>query len=231
MGRLRSRKPSKIVTISFILSMVGYGVSGYTAEVDGFLQAQFGSVERIVIEAIKKDFGAHQEISEVGEDTLTGTKTLQIQKVRVGEMELPADVSYIFGYKCKCLTQVIVSWQLPKNATFANRQKALEEITLVAKKIAERSWDGGEILTGRVSNKIKEGDMTNYFFFRGVALDKSAITVWGTPVLIAKKTSFSQKTAEMSTLTANIDQLQKLGVNYELNIKKPDLKRLSSETF
>lgn len=204
---------------------------GLAVTVSGFLHAQFGDKEEIVTEAIRSDFGNSQAIESLSKDAATGTKTLKIKLARLDPINLPATVSYIFGYKCNCLIQVSVVWQLPKKITAKERKEFLATISDLSKNFANRPWGSGEILTGRVSGEIKENQTTNYFFFRGVAEDHSAITVWGAPVTIVKAKSEPERESQQTSLTANIDALETLGVNYELNVKRPDLKRVSNQNF
>lgn len=199
--------------------------------VSGFLHAQFGDREEIVIDAIKSDFGNSQVIESLPKDAATGTKTLKIKLARLDPINLPATISYIFGYKCNCLIQVSVVWQLPKKITAKERKEFLTTISDLSRNFAAKPWGSGEILTGRVSGEIKENQTTNYFFFRGVAEDHSAITVWGAPVTIVKAKSEPKRESQQTSLTANIDALETVGVNYELNVKRPDLKRVSNQNF
>ncbi len=203
----------------------------YAVEVEGFLNAAFGSHEAIVVDAIKKDFGESQKIQFYPVDERTGTKTIEIKVPHFTPLDVPATISYILGYKCHCLIQVSVVWQLPQNITPAQRNSALENISKLVTAYSTKVWTDGSILLGRVSDETKEGQTTNYIFFRGVASDSSAITVWGAPVIIVKNTSTTPADKDKAALTANIDKLQTLGVSYELNVKKPDLKRVHTQSF
>ena len=208
---------------------IGFIPVAFAVIVSGFLHAQFGDKEGIVIDAIKSDFGKSQAIESLPQDAATGTKTLKIKLPSLDPINLPATLSYILGYKCNCLIQVSVVWQLPKKITAKERKDFLTTISELSRNFANRPWGNGEVLTGRVSGEIKENQTTNYFFFRGVAEDHSAITVWGAPITIVKTKSASKREAQQTSLTANIDRLETLGVNYELNVKRPDLKRVSSQ--
>lgn len=208
---------------------IGVMQSAMAVTVNGFLRAQFGDKEEIVINAIKNDFGKNQTIEIQPEDAATGTKTLKVKIASLEPINLPTTISYILGYKCNCLIQVSVVWQLPIKITPKERKQYLATISELSANFASRPWGNGEILTGRVSGAITENKTTNYFFFRGVAEDHSAITVWGAPITIVKTKSASTDAAQKTNLTANIDDLETLGVNYELNVKRPDLKRVSSQ--
>lgn len=215
----------KRLAVIVSLSVYHFLLVAHATEVEGFLHAQFGDSETIVIESIKADFGKNQEINFLPEDATTGTKTLKIKVNRLEPINLPATISYIFGHRCKCLIQVSAVWPLPKNITPKERNQFLQIISDMSKNFANKTWENGEVFTGRVSGEIKENQVTNYFFFRGVAADQSAITVWGAPVIIVKNNS------KQPSLTANIDSLDTLGVNYELNVKRPDLKRTSTQNY
>lgn len=214
----------------FLIAMWSISRS-YAAEVEGFLNAAFGSREDIVVDAIKKDFGESQKIQLYPVDEQTGTKTIEIKVPNFTPLDVPATISYILGYKCHCLIQVSVVWQLPQNITHAQRNSALENISKLVTSLSTKAWADGSILLGRVSDEIKEGQTSNYVFFRGVASDNSAITVWGAPVIIVKNISTAQADKGKATLTANIDKLQILGASYELNVKRPDLKRVYTQSF
>ena len=89
------------------------GVSQEWATIDGFRSARFGSSERGVLRAVKKDFMIKgKNVSRVvnpNEKTLT--LSIDVNDLLVGSG--PSKVFYILGYKSKKLIHVNVVWGRP----------------------------------------------------------------------------------------------------------------------
>lgn len=228
----RSMMTKKICAAAFLL-MSTYVYAADLPPIDGFRSARFGANEGIVRAAINKDFGVAADKIKEQADPRTATKSLEVALTKLEPINVPATISYILGYKCRCLIQVNVVWNLPENNTVAQRDEALVGASALAKHFAGKSWSGGEVLSDRISGEPKEGLVTNYFFFRGVAPSGHAVTVWGAPVTLvkAKGSPPSADGKNESGLTADIDKLRTIAVTYELNVKSPDLRRVSVDGF
>jgi hypothetical protein len=86
------------------------GFSHELAVLDGFRSAKFGSSERSVYSAIKKDFKINDKnISRVVHPTQK-TVTLGINVKGLITGSGPSKVFYVFGYKSKKLIHVSVNW-------------------------------------------------------------------------------------------------------------------------
>ena len=89
------------------------GASQEWATIDGFRSARFGSSERAVLSAVKKDFMIKdKDVSRVvnpNEKTLT--LSIDVNDLLVGSG--PSKVFYILGYKSKKLIHVNVVWGRP----------------------------------------------------------------------------------------------------------------------
>ncbi|MCC6137902.1 MAG: hypothetical protein IT287_04675 [Bdellovibrionaceae bacterium] len=194
-------------------------------DINGFRDASFGSAKNVVMDAIVRDFGiARSQIKEI-KDSRTGTELLEVELEKLDPITAPVKISYTLGYKCNCLIQVNVVWKLPETVTMTQRQDALVALSELARHFSNKpSWEGGEVITDRVPGEAKDGQTTNYFFFRGVTAANSAVSVWGAPVTMVKN-----KTAP--GLVADIDKVKLLAVTYELNVKTPDLKKIDVERF
>ena len=80
------------------------------AIIDGFRSARFGSSERAVLSAVKKDFMIKdKDISRVvNQNEKTVTLSIDVNDLLVGSG--PSKIFYIFGYKSKKLIHVNVVW-------------------------------------------------------------------------------------------------------------------------
>jgi hypothetical protein len=86
------------------------GVSQEWAVVDGFRSAKFGSSERSVYNAIKKDFKINDKnVSRVVHPTQkTVTLSINVKGPIAGSG--PSKIFYVFGYKSKKLIHISVIW-------------------------------------------------------------------------------------------------------------------------
>ena len=86
------------------------GVSQEWAVVDGFRSAKFGSSERSVYSAIKKDFKINDKnVSRVVHPTQkTVTLSINVKGLIAGSG--PSKVFYVFGYKSKKLIHISIIW-------------------------------------------------------------------------------------------------------------------------
>ena len=89
------------------------GASQEWATIDGFRSAKFGSSERVVLGAIKKDFRVKgKSISRVvNPNEKTVTLSIDVNNLLAGSG--PSKVFYILGYKSKKLIHVNVVWGRP----------------------------------------------------------------------------------------------------------------------
>lgn len=198
-----------------------WGVIAQAAEVRGFRYAEFGASEAILRQQIAEDFNVSDtDIKTLEPDTCTGTQTLEIKLSRLGPIESPVTISYILGYRCRCLIQVNVVWTLPDNITKVQREKSFSAITTLSEFFSKQLWKGAEVFQGRILGTPKVNQITNYIFFRAVMPDYTAVTIWGAPVVITKHVDANQV-----SLTADTQSLKALAVTYEVNIKRPDLMR------
>jgi len=86
------------------------GASQQWAVIDGFRSAKFGSSERSVYNAIKKDFKVNEiNVSRVVHPTQK-TVTLGINVKGLIAGSGPSKVFYVFGYKTKKLIHISVVW-------------------------------------------------------------------------------------------------------------------------
>ena len=196
-----------------------WGVIALASEVRGFRYTEFGASEAILRQQIAEDFNVSDaDIKTLEPDTCTGTQTLEVKLSRLGPIESPVTISYILGYRCRCLIQVNVVWTLPEDITKVQREKSFAAITTLSEFFSKQLWKGAEVLQGRVFGTPKVNQITNYIFFRAVMPDYTAVTIWGAPVVIAKHVD-----ANEVSLTADTQSLKTLAVTYEVNIKRPDL--------
>jgi len=89
------------------------GASQEWAIIDGFRSARFGSSERAVLSAVKKDFMIKdKDVSRVvNPNEKTVTLSIDVNDLLVGSG--PSKIFYILGYKSKKLIHVNVVWGRP----------------------------------------------------------------------------------------------------------------------
>lgn len=190
------------------------------------------------------------DISALDSDVCNGTKTLEVKlpkldldhiPVAIGTqvttnprltidaqatanapltIDAPVTISYILGYRCRCLIQVNIVWTLPEKITTGQRNNALSAIKTLSDLFSKQLWNDAEVFEGRIFGKPEVKQITNYIFFRAMMSDYTAVTVWGAPVMIS---GYGDKGA--SPRMADTSKLKTLAVTYELNTKRPDLMR------
>lgn len=221
LNRTHFLRPAKALIRFLYINALALGALAQAAEISGFRYAEFGASEAVLRQQIAEDFNiSDTDIKGLEPDTCTGTQTLEVKLSRLGPIDAPATISYILGYRCRCLIQVNVIWILPESITTMQREKAFSAITTLSEFFSNQLWQGAEVFKGRIFGAPKENQVTNYIFFRAAMPDYTAVTIWGAPVVIAKQV-YHDKTS----LTANTNILKKFAVTYELNIKRPDLMR------
>ncbi len=198
------------------------------AEVTGFRSARFGDGEKAVISAASADLGIKAGDLKRTEDPAAKVTTLTAKVKNFAPMNLPASITYVLGYKCKCLTQVGILWDFPEGTTTEQRKTALIGINALVNRFMGEAWGKDETITNRVMGDVKEGSENPIVFFRGQNKNGGAITLAGAPVKMTKAAKDGKKD---EALSANIDGIRNISLSYEKDAVNPDVYRVDVTGF
>src|ERR1700751_4618210 len=154
--------------------------------VTGFRTALFGSDEKTVIEAVKKDPKVDGSAIQKTQDPVGRITTLSVKVADFAPLNLPATVNYVMGYKCACLVQVNIGWTFPASATSEQRTTAMAGVVALVNRFASRPWDKDKAVVNRAAGQVAEGTENALIFFHGQNAQGSAITLLGGPVKMTK---------------------------------------------
>ncbi|MDD3181803.1 MAG: hypothetical protein PHD48_03235 [Alphaproteobacteria bacterium] len=215
------------------LSVMCLWASGAQAmEITGFRSAEFGQKEAQVAEAAQKDLKVSAAQVKKNIDKTAGVTVLSVDLKSFEPLSLPAEVSYVLGSKCNCLTQVIVSWRFPERTTMETRGVAMQGIAGLAGHFSQGSWGKNETITNRVMSQAKEGEDNTIIFFRGQNPSGSAVTLLASPVKMMKPKDAKKGSKDANeALAANIDGIAVVSLSYEKDSKNPDIKKMDLSGF
>ncbi|HLW79978.1 MAG TPA: hypothetical protein VKU44_10315 [Terriglobia bacterium] len=211
--------------------------------VTGFRGAQFGTDEKAVIEAAKKDLKVDATAIQKTQDPMGRITTLSVKVPDFPPLNLPATVNYVLGYKCACLVQVNIGWTFPASATNEQRTTAMAGVVALVNRFASRPWDNDKAVVNRAAGQVAEGSENALIFFHGENLKGSAITLLGGPVKMTKTPanggSAGDKKAESaskvggaaSALAADVDAIRTVTLLYEKDAAHPDIYRPDADSF
>ena len=201
-------------------------------EVTGFRSAHFGANEKAVTDAISADLGVKAGDVQRAQDPAAKVTTLTAKTKFFEPLNLPASITYVLGYKCNCLIQVNVLWELPEGTTVDQRKTAMVAIGALTNHLMERNWGKDEALTNRVTGDVKEGSENAIVFFRGQNKSGGAITLAGAPVKMTKAEKAPEASAKKTeALAANIDAIKSVLLTYEKDAVNPDAYRVNVNGF
>lgn len=198
------------------------------ADIQGFKSATFGSTEAVVLRSLQTDFDVKATDVVTTSDAVTGVRKLEVKLPKLEPIEEPATLTYLIGYKCKCLVQTNISWSIPEKSSKDRREGAMAAMASLLDHFKKKDWKPSEVIEGRVAGELKEGVATNYIFFRGTNDRNSSVTLWGAPVTILKAKAPAKGESE---LTADVDTINQIVVSYELDYKTPDIKRFNTTGY
>ncbi|MFA5040410.1 MAG: hypothetical protein WC464_02095 [Bdellovibrionales bacterium] len=210
--------------IGFLLS----GSAAVAADINGFRSARFGATEKAVIEAAVTDLKIKSSDIQRSVDPATKVTALSAKLSSFAPLDLPATVAYVMGYKCNCLTRVVLSWEFPEKATVEQRKTAMVGIAALVDRFTSDTWGKEETVTNRVTGEVKEGSSNIIVFFRGQNKNGSAVTLTGAPVKMEKTAKEEKKD---NALSANIDDLKAVSLIYEKSADNPDIFRIDVTGF
>jgi hypothetical protein len=208
------------------LTMVG---SAQAAEVTGFRSARFGGNEKVTIAAAMSDLEVKAGDILRAQDSVTKVTTLTAKVKNFRPLNVPASVTYVLGYKCNCLTQVSIAWNLPEGITPEQRKTTMVGVTALSNRFAGENWGKDETIANRVIGDVKEGSENAIIFFRGQNKTGGAVTLAGAPVKMVKVGAKDGKID--APLSANIDGLKNISLNYEKDAVNPDIYRVDVTGF
>lgn len=203
--------------------------SAQAMDVTGFRSAQFGQKEAQVSQAAQKDLKVSADQVKQNVDKAAGVTVLSVELKSFEPLNLPAEVSYVLGNKCNCLTQVIVSWHFPQGLNAEKRGEAMQGIAALSGHFAQGAWGKDETITNRVTRQAKAGEENTIIFFRGQNASGSAVTLLASPVKMINPKD--EKQANKEALAANIDEIAVVSLSYEKDSKNPDVKKLDLSGF
>lgn len=220
---------SPLRTIGKILPLAALGClvvasAAQAGEVDGFRSARFGQKENEVMAAAAKDLGVKENAFARSKDETLKVSVLTAKLPRFAPLDVPATVNYVFGYKCNCLMQVSVAWDMPDAKNVEARKSAMRGVGALAGKFQAQKWGKDETVVNRLPGEAKEGEESTIIFFRGQNKEGGAITLAGAPVKMEKGKS-------SEGLVANIDNLKNVTLIYEKNALEPDIYRVDVSGF
>lgn len=216
--------------IALALGVMCLWSSGVQAmDINGFRCAQFGQKEAQILEAAQKDLKVSAAQVKKNIDQTAGVTVLNVELKNFEPLNLPAEVSYILGNKCNCLTQVIVSWHFPEGINTDKRAEAMQGVAALAGHFAKETWGKDETIVNRVMNQAKEGEDNTIIFFRGQNPTGSAVTLLASPVKMMKPKD--EKSSGKDGLAANIDTINVVSLSYEKDSKNPDVKKIDLSGF
>lgn len=211
--------------------------------VTGFRAAQFGSDEKAVIEAVKKDLKVDGSAIQKTHDPNGRITTLSVKVPDFAPLDLPATVNYVLGYKCACLVQVSIGWTFPASATSEQRTTAMAGVVALVNRFASRPWDKDKAVVNRAAGQVAEGSENALIFFHGQNAQGSAITLLGGPVKMTKTSANGAPAAEKnsesasktdgaaSPLAADVDGIKTVTLLYEKDAVHPDIYRPDADSF
>lgn len=200
--------------------------AAYAYEVEGFRSARFGQKETEVTAAIAKDLGVKKTDIVHKENDEMGVTVLSARLSKFEPLDIPATISYVLGYKCRCLVQVTIVWDFPEKENENLRRMAMRGIGALAGKFIGEKWGENETAVNRLPKEAKIGDKSALVFFRGQNSEGGAITLMGAPVLIEKS-----KEPNKTDPVANVDHLKSVSLVYEQNAANPDVHRVDVSGF
>ena len=211
--------------------------------VTGFRAAQFGTDEKAVIEAAKKDLKVDASAIRKTQDRIGKITTLSVNVPDFPPLNLPATVNYVLGYKCACLVQVNIGWTFPESATNEQRTTAMAGVVALVNRFASRPWDKDKAVVNRAAGQVAEGSENALIFFHGQNAQGSAITLLGGPVKMTKTSangapsddkkseSASKTDGAASPLAADVDGIKTVRLLYEKDAAHPDIYRPDADSF
>jgi hypothetical protein len=211
--------------------------------VTGFRAAQFGSDEKAVTEAVKKDLKVDGSAIQKTHDPIGKITTLSVKVPDFAPLDLPATVNYVLGYKCACLVQVNIGWTFPASATSEQRTTAMAGVVALVNRFASRPWDKDMAVVNRAAGQVADGSENALIFFHGQNAQGSAITLLGGPVKMTKtsangapagdkKSEGASKTdGAASPLAADVDGIKTVTLLYEKDAAHPDIYRPDADSF
>jgi len=224
-----------------VLAAMALGVSASAlaneVPVTGFRAAQFGTDEKAVIEAAKKDLKVDATAIQKTQDPMARITTLSVKVPDFPPLNLPATVNYVLGYKCACLVQVNIGWTFPVSATNEQRTIAMAGVVALVNRFASRPWDKDKAVVNRAAGQVAEGSENALIFFHGENAKGSAITLLGGPVKMTKTVtngapagdkkadSASKVDGAASPLSADVDAIKTVTLLYEKDAAHPDIYR------
>jgi hypothetical protein len=202
--------------------------SAQAAEVTGFRSAHFGASEKAVIAAASADLGIKPSEIHRAQDPVTKVTALTAKMKTFEPMPLAASVTYVLGYKCNCLTQVGILWDLPVTATTEQRKTAMISVGALVDRFMNQGWGKDDVFTNRVIGDVKEGSSNAIVFFRGQNKNGGAITLTGVPVKMVKAVKDGKKEDAFS---ANVDEIRNISLSYEKDAANADIYRVDVTGF
>lgn len=211
--------------------------------VTGFRAAQFGTDEKAVIEAVKKDLKVDSSAIQKTHDPIGRITTLSVKVPDFAPLNLPATVNYVLGYKCACLVQVNIGWTFPASVTSEQRTSAMAGVIALVNRFASRPWDKDKAIVNRAAGQVAEGSENALIFFHGQNAEGSAITLLGGPVKMTKTAangaqageknseSASKADSAASPLSADVDGIKTVTLLYEKDAVHPDIYRPEADSF
>jgi len=201
------------------------------AEVMGFQNAHFGADEKEVIAAATKDLSIKAGDIEIKKDDQTKVTILSAKIKDYAPLNMAATINYVLGYKCNCLTRVVVQWDFPEPTSTEQRKSAMLAVGALIGKLNEKGWGKEEVVMNRMLGDVKEGSEGAVVFFRGQDKQNQAITLAGAPVKMEKNAKASKAGPKTDALAANIDKIKTVSLIYEKDAVNPDIYRVDVSNF
>ena len=212
-----------LTLISMVLAAAVTASASVAAKVDGFRSAKFGAKEKAVVVAAIKDLHVNRKAIRRTRDPVSQVTILSVKVNNFGPLKVPATVSYVMGYKCDCLTQATVQWNLSDKLSQNARGGAMIGVSALVGQFQNKNWGKNEMFTNRVAGKVDKAGNGTIVFFRGQNKAGGAITLLGGPVKLVK--------GSKDQMTANIDKLKSVTLLYERNAAHPDVNKIDVSGF
>jgi hypothetical protein len=195
------------------------------AEIKGFKSALFGATEGAVLRAIKTDLGAPASAVKSRVDTSSGMRILEVNLPDFEPLGVPATVNYYLGFKCRCLTQVSINWQLSDQLNKRKKEWAMMAIGALRAHFAKMDWPKDQAIFDRAIGDVKVGSTVPYVFFRGLTERNTLVVLAGEPVLISAGKNKSEK------LAASFEPMRTVQLFYQLDSQHPDVRKINIQGF
>lgn len=213
-----------LVALSLLAGFSAFAQESKTERPDGWRSAKFGMKESEVKAALQREF----KITEADIKSTTVPVTMvKVLTVDLGKsfapLGLPATAGFVFGYHCKCLTEVSVSWNLT-GVTEEKRNQAMQGVESISQLL--QSKYGGPDATGNQATQGPGGGLAVSYFL-GPKPTGATVTLMGGPVKLPENVSNAQN-QQVSVQAGDMTYVMLI---YQKDRGKPDIFTLPKDQF